>query len=208
MAGAKPRARCCTALFALEQRVLMFGGDTYGALVLCSMQHGLPLGIALVSHGSVCADVWRRWLEGTRVKHSADHLMGRAWAIQLTCCRPAPICLHAHVAPPPSPPSRRHQRALVAARPGRGRTRPVDAAAAGGAGTGAAPRPRCCRCGLCAGISLAGKCSKAELPGALPVNRTWFASLPQRVPFHPNWTPFHPFAIATARTPGVCLWRA
>ncbi|KAI7835438.1 hypothetical protein COHA_010667 [Chlorella ohadii] len=30
VAGAKPRARCCTALFALEQRVLMFGGDTYG----------------------------------------------------------------------------------------------------------------------------------------------------------------------------------
>ena len=31
VAGARPRARCCTALFALEQRVLMFGGDTYGA---------------------------------------------------------------------------------------------------------------------------------------------------------------------------------
>lgn len=31
VAGPKPRARCCTALFALEQRVLMFGGDTYGA---------------------------------------------------------------------------------------------------------------------------------------------------------------------------------
>lgn len=29
-AGARPRARCCTALFALEHRVLMFGGDTYG----------------------------------------------------------------------------------------------------------------------------------------------------------------------------------
>lgn len=30
VAGAKPRARCCTTLFALETRVLMFGGDTYG----------------------------------------------------------------------------------------------------------------------------------------------------------------------------------
>ncbi|KAI3436230.1 hypothetical protein D9Q98_002284 [Chlorella vulgaris] len=30
VAGAKPRARCCTALFPLNDRVLMFGGDTYG----------------------------------------------------------------------------------------------------------------------------------------------------------------------------------
>ncbi|KAL4431596.1 hypothetical protein ABPG77_001438 [Micractinium sp. CCAP 211/92] len=30
VAGARPRARCCTALFALGPRVLMFGGDAYG----------------------------------------------------------------------------------------------------------------------------------------------------------------------------------
>ncbi|KAL4458993.1 hypothetical protein ABPG75_013858 [Micractinium tetrahymenae] len=30
VAGPRPRARCCTALFALEHRVLMFGGDAYG----------------------------------------------------------------------------------------------------------------------------------------------------------------------------------
>jgi hypothetical protein len=28
--GARPRARCCTTLFPLNDRVLMFGGDTYG----------------------------------------------------------------------------------------------------------------------------------------------------------------------------------
>lgn len=39
VAGAKPRARCCTALFALEQRVLMFGGDTYGALRVIWQQY-------------------------------------------------------------------------------------------------------------------------------------------------------------------------
>ena len=33
--GGRPRARCCTALFAVEHRVLMFGGDTYGKQACC-----------------------------------------------------------------------------------------------------------------------------------------------------------------------------
>lgn len=53
VAGAKPRARCCTALFALEQRVLMFGGDTYGACAAGDLAAVPPV---LLSTG-LCRDV-------------------------------------------------------------------------------------------------------------------------------------------------------
>jgi hypothetical protein len=53
VAGAKPRARCCTALFPLNDRVLMFGGDTYGG---CWGQHtaGMHHKAGLASAPSRC----------------------------------------------------------------------------------------------------------------------------------------------------------
>lgn len=141
--GPRPRARCCTALFALEQRVLMFGGDTYGRLPL--MQWHSP--------GSACSLVQCE-CEFPNVSGmcACSTLVGRS-AVQ----EPSP---HANHASPCRPPCwrRRHKRAVVAARPGRGGPRPLDAAAAGLAGAGA---PAGARGGRLAGRASSGPCLHA-----------------------------------------------
>jgi hypothetical protein len=57
-AGGRPRARCCTALFAVEHRVLMFGGDTYGehnhADAISSIRHSACLWTCLPPMHAQC----------------------------------------------------------------------------------------------------------------------------------------------------------
>lgn len=155
-AGGKPRARCCTALFALEHRVLMFGGDTYGA-------HG--------TGGRACGRAYLSLLPGACVHAcpASGRLHTPAWVAPASPC-PLHLCC------------RCHQRAVEPARPGGGRgPAPVDAAAAGGASTAAAARPR----GRgCAGTGWLAGCQRSAFGFLRPTcdQRMWLRSTTQGSP--------------------------
>eukprot|EP00887_Chlorella_sp_A99_P006672 scaffold3.g6672.t1 len=95
-AGPRPRPRCCTALFPLERRVLLFGGDSYGV-------NGELWSLRGVQDGDGPPAWTQLHLEGPAPAPRRGHAVAGG---PISCLRPSrrELCFaHRCSRPPPSP---------------------------------------------------------------------------------------------------------